>query len=195
MQLSYFFRNTPHLRVLLPSQIYDSISFNEMLRTGIKEIFIIIPNVDGLVIHLSNVKFHCSINTLDDVIRVCDTQFFLEFAPENIYLESNGVQILDNNGILLFKQDVEKYLYETEKSLLNEVIHETLLDIAVRIKFMENNRTKAITTSVDTLLKNCGEPGQANCKVCVDRLAGVNGTTKRNRLNRSLSPFRSRVGG
>lgn len=195
MQLSYFLKNTPHLRVLLPNQINDSSSFNEMLKNGIKEVFIIIPNVNGLVIHLTNVKFNYLIKTLNDVIRVCDTHSFLEFGPENMYLEANGVQILDNNGILLFKQDVEKYLCQTERPVINEVIHETLLDLAVRIKFIENNRSKAISTSIDSLLKNCTEPGHANCKGCVDRLAGVNNTTKRNRLNRSNSPFRSRVGG
>lgn len=195
MQLSYFLKNTPYLRVLLPNQINDSSSFNEMLKNGIKEVFIIIPNVNGLVIHLTNVKFNNLIKTLNDVVSVCDTHSFLEFGPENMYLEANGVQILDNNGILLFKQDVEKYLCQTERPVINEVIHETLLDLAVRIKFIENNRSKAISTSIDSHLKNCTEPGHANCKGCVDHLAGVNNTTKRNRLNRSNSPFQSRVGG
>lgn len=198
MQLSYFFKNTPYLRVLIPSEIHSRNSYNEMLKNGIKEAFIIIPNVNGLVIHLSNLKFNSAISQLNDIISVGDTDSFLEFGPENIYLESNGVQILDNNGILLFKQDVEKYLYDSEKTTINEVIHETLLDLAVRIKFSENQKLtpplKPISTSVDTLLNQRCPPGQPNCKSCIDRLAGVNNTAKRNRLNRT-SPFRSRING
>ena len=196
MQLSYFLTTTPYLYVLLPKNIDDSSSFKDMLKNGIEEVFIVIANMNGLVIHISNVKFNKSIKTMIDVTSVCDTDSFLEFGLDDMYLETNGVQILDNNGMLMFNQDVLKYLYQTKLAAINQVIHETLLDLAVRINYIENKspQSNAVSTSIDYLLKKDDKPGQTNCKGFVEHYARTNNTTRRNRLKRSTSPFQSRIG-
>ena len=196
MQLSYFLTTTPYLYVLLPKNIDDSSSFKDMLKNGIEEVFIVIANMNGLVIHISNAKFNKSIKTMIDVTSVCDTDSFLEFGPDDMYLETNGVQILDNNGMLMFNQDVLKYLYQTKLAAINQVIHETLLDLAVRINYIENNspQSNAVSTSIDYLLKKDDKPGQTNCKGFVHHYARTHNTTRRNRLKRSTSPFQSRIG-
>lgn len=194
MQLSYFLKNSPYLRVLIPNEVKDSNSFNDLLKNGIKEAFIIIPNVSGLVIHLTNLTLNAAISSIHDVLSVGNTESFLKFNSDNLYLEANGVQILDNNGILLFNKDVEKYLCETERSVINEVIHETLLDLAIRIKFKDKLHqcgATQVTTSIDSILNASTSVNHPNCKGCVDRLAGVNSTTRKKRLNR-YSPFIAR---
>lgn len=196
MQLDYVFKNPSFLRVLLPTMVFDTDTFNEVLKQGLKEAYIVIPSMNGLVIHFNNVQFHSSIKTINDVKCVTNTDYFLEIKPENIYLETNGVQILDNNGMLLFKKDVEKYICETYKSPINFLIHDNFLLLAVYIgDSQKNNNIKSATNSVDDVVKHCCTTSEANCKTCIDRMVGINTSTQRSRLNRSHSPFRSRVGG
>lgn len=191
MQFSYFFRNTPHLRVIIPKYISDVHSYNEMLTNGIKELFIIIPNLNGMIFHFSDIKFNSTIKYLNDVISLCDTNNFLEFGPDNIYLESNGVQILDNNGVLLFRQDVVKYLCTSESHTINEAIHNILIDLAMSIKFAISHPATISSTSVEALLKSFNKSEHYSY---VDQLAGVNCTTQKKRIN-PYFPFRNKIRG
>lgn len=192
MQLDYVFKSPSLLRVLLPTRAYDNESFNEVLEQGLKEAYIVIPSMSGLVIHFNNVQFNNSIKTRNDVKCVTNPDHFLELKPENIYLETNGVQILDNNGMLLFRQDVEKYICQAYKSVINFLIHDNFLFLAVHIG---DTPKKHSSNSADNIVKQCCTPREENCKTCIDRMVGINTTTQKSRVNRSISPFRSRVTG
>jgi hypothetical protein len=191
LQLSYFLNSAPFLKVLIPIEFQDEKSFEKMLQNGIKEVFVIIPNANGLVIHITNLKLNPQIKTIRDLTSIGNPENAIILEPENLYLETNGTQILDNKGMLVFKKDVEKYLVEHESSILTQRIFDTLLESALMIKFAEkcNRENKGKSTSVDPLFKS-NRP--KDCKACVDRLAGA-GIAKVNTSNGSYNIQRRRT--
>lgn len=174
LQLVYFLKNAPYLRVIMPLRFQDVKSFELMIKDGIPEVYIIIPNADGLVIHLNKIQFRSHIEKITDLFSIGNPGNAIELKQDNIYLEANGTQILDNNGILLFKKDVERFLIEEVSDVLIERVFDTVLEAALNIHFLSkqsvDNKKCGLNTTIDQLLNR---PVLDTCKSCIDRMAGV----------------------
>lgn len=173
LELSYFLKNAPYLRVIMPIKFQDIKSFELMLEEGIKEVFVIIPNIGGVVLHLTNLQFRPHIKRIKDLLSVSCPGNAIMIKQENLYLETNGIQILDNSGMILFKKDVEKYIIKEQSNVLLERIFDTVLETALNIHFSSScqrgKKNDGAKTSIDLFLNN-SKPD--HCKSCVDRLAG-----------------------